>query len=45
MMKAEPGVMQLGQFEMEHGRGWSLFSSELGISDFKKYSCMEQKTV
>lgn len=38
MMKADPGVMQLGQSVTQHGIGSPALREELGISDFRKYS-------
>lgn len=43
MVKAEPGVMQLGHSGMQHGMGALSVFMETGICDFRKYSWERKK--
>lgn len=45
MMNAEPGVVQLGQSETQHGSGSPTFIKVPGISDFRKYSWRRQEVI
>lgn len=43
-MNAEPGVVQLGHSEMQHGSGSPTNGVPGGISDLRKYSCRQQSS-
>jgi len=45
MMNAEPGVVQLGQLETQHGSGSPAAATVLGISDFRKCSWRRQEVI